>query len=92
MSSLEIAFPGYVRDIIVRLNGAGYSAYAVGGCVRDSILGRVPHDWDVTTSAVPERVVSLFSAEPFAICASAGIRHGTVVVKHRSCETVEVTT
>ena len=92
MSSLEIAFPGYVLDIIARLNGAGYSAYAVGGCVRDSILGRVPHDWDVTTSAVPERVVSLFSAEPFAVCDIAGIRHGTVLVKHRCGETVEITT
>ncbi len=58
-----------------RLTEAGYEAYCVGGCVRDSLLGRAPEDWDITTSALPEQVKSLFSNT-----VDTGIRHGTVMV------------
>ena len=50
---MKINMPQDVRFIIEQLNNAGYEAYAVGGCVRDSLLGREPNDWDITTSATP---------------------------------------
>ena len=46
--------------LLARLHGAGYAAYAVGGCVRDSLLGRTPQDWDLCTSARPKQVLALF--------------------------------
>ena len=56
-----IKLPVDVANIIRILEEAGYEAYAVGGCVRDSILGREPSDWDITTSALPQQVKELFS-------------------------------
>ena len=50
---MQIQLPEKVQYIIQALEGAGFEAYAVGGCVRDSLLGRVPDDWDITTSARP---------------------------------------
>ena len=67
--------PDDVRTIIRTLIDAGYEAWAVGGCVRDSLLGRVPKDWDITTSALPQMIKSLF---PRTI--DTGIEHGTVTV------------
>lgn len=61
--------------ILDRLHRAGYEAYAVGGCVRDSILGRVPGDWDITTNALPEDTKKLFKRT-----IDTGIEHGTVTV------------
>ena len=55
-----IELPEKVSVIIDRLKEAGYDAYAVGGCVRDSALGRVPQDWDITTSARPQQVKEIF--------------------------------
>ena len=55
---MEIQLPQKVQFIIETLNQAGFEAYAVGGCVRDSILGRKPDHWDITTSARPEEVKS----------------------------------
>ena len=52
---MNIQLPPPVERAIQRLNAAGYEAYAVGGCVRDSLLCRVPDDWDITTSAAPEQ-------------------------------------
>ncbi len=52
----QIHLPDRVRYIIAKLEAAGYEAYAVGGCVRDSLLGRKPNDWDVTTSAKPQQI------------------------------------
>ena len=60
------------------LHGAGHAAYAVGGCVRDSLLGQAPHDWDLCTSARPEQVMELFGEEK---CIPTGLQHGTVTVK-----------
>lgn len=71
----KILLPEKVQSILNTLQGAGYEAYAVGGCVRDSILGRKPNDWDVTTSALPEQVKALFQRT-----VDTGLRHGTVTV------------
>lgn len=72
---MRIEMPGKVKQIIRRLTEYGFEAYAVGGCVRDSILGRDPHDWDITTSARPMQVKELFSHT-----VDTGIQHGTVTV------------
>ncbi len=72
---MQIQLPDKVHKIINILEEAGYEAYAVGGCVRDSILGRKPDDWDITTSAEPEETKRLF-----ARTIDTGIRHGTVTV------------
>ena len=72
---MRISLPKNVNVIIESLEAAGYEAYAVGGCVRDSILGREPEDWDITTSALPEEVKAIF---PRTI--DTGIEHGTVTV------------
>ena len=61
------------------LHAAGYAAYAVGGCVRDSLLGRTAHDWDLCTSALPQQVMELFGA---AQCIPTGLQHGTVTIKY----------
>ena len=72
---MEIKIPSKVKTILDTLEKAGYEAYAVGGCVRDSILGRVPDDWDITTSAAPEQVKALFRRT-----VDTGLAHGTVTV------------
>ena len=56
----ELHVPAVVVDVISKLQGAGFEAYAVGGCVRDLLAGRTPEDWDVTTSAAPENIRELF--------------------------------
>ena len=66
-----------VSDLITRLEQAGYSAYAVGGCVRDSLLSLEPHDWDLCTSALPEEMLEVFRGEHVA---ETGLRHGTLTV------------
>lgn len=79
--------PREVCAVLQTLERAGHEAYIVGGCVRDILMGKPPHDWDVTTSALPEETMALF--DHFAI--PTGLRHGTVTV--RSGETAcEVTT
>ena len=70
------------------LHRAGYAAYAVGGCVRDSLLGLVPHDWDLCTSALPQQVIGLFGAQQ---CIPTGLQHGTVTVKQNGA-LYEITT
>ena len=65
--------------LLARLHGAGYAAYAVGGCVRDSLLGRIPQDWDLCTSARPEQVLALFGEGQ---CIPTGLQHGTVTIKY----------
>ena len=83
---MHIKLPEKVKYIISRLEKNGYEAYAVGGCVRDSILDRVPEDWDITTSAKPEEVKKLFQAT-----IDTGLQHGTVTVVIEK-EGYEVTT
>ena len=83
---IRIAVPQKGQHIIETLQHAGFEAYVVGGCVRDSILGRKPQDWDITTSARPEQVKALF---PRTI--DTGLQHGTVTVMLQG-EGFEVTT
>jgi len=75
MGKIKIDMPRNVGEIINTLENAGFEAFAVGGCVRDAVLGRVPADWDITTSAMPEEVKGLFSRT-----IDTGIQHGTVTV------------
>lgn len=72
---MNIQLPEKVQQIIKTLQSHGYEAYAVGGCVRDSLLGRTPGDWDITTSALPEETKALFD-KTF----DTGIEHGTITV------------
>ena len=74
------------EKILYILNGKGYEAYVVGGCVRDTIMGSVPGDWDVTTSAKPEEIKACFQNTY-----DTGIKHGTVTVRMEN-ENFEVTT
>lgn len=80
-------FPAQVRAILSRLEQAGFAACAVGGCVRDTLLGRVPEDWDVATAARPEQTAALFAGHSVP----TGARHGTVTVRQDGLS-VEVTT
>ncbi len=75
MSDLRINMPEDVAHIIKVLEENGHEAFAVGGCVRDAIMGRIPHDWDITTSAKPEEVKALFRRT-----IDTGIQHGTVTI------------
>ena len=81
-----INLPEKVKYIIERITDAGYEAYAVGGCVRDSLLMRIPDDWDITTSAAPLEIKAIFGHT-----IDTGIRHGTVTVMIEG-EGFEVTT
>ena len=83
---MQIVLPKKVNKIIRTLQDAGYEAYAVGGCVRDSLLGKTPNDWDITTSADPYEVKSLFRRT-----FDTGIKHGTVTVLMGN-DSYEVTT
>ena len=75
-------------ELLHALHAAGHAAYAVGGCVRDSLLGLTPHDWDLCTSALPQQVMELFGAQR---CIPTGLQHGTVTVK-QSGALYEITT
>ena len=75
-------------ELLDTLHKAGYAAYVVGGCVRDSLLGLTPHDWDLCTSALPQQVMGLFGAQR---CIPTGLQHGTVTVK-QSGALYEITT
>lgn len=83
-----ITIPDYARTVLERLERYGFEAYVVGGCVRDSLMGRVPKDWDVCTNALPEEVLRVF--RKFHVI-KTGLQHGTVTVMVNR-EPVEVTT
>lgn len=83
---MQIKIPHQVEQIIEMLNKHGFEAYAVGGCVRDALLNRIPEDWDITTSARPEQVKALFRRT-----IDTGIQHGTVTIMEGK-EGYEVTT
>jgi tRNA nucleotidyltransferase (CCA-adding enzyme) len=72
---MHIKLPSSVKMVLDSLEAAGFEAYAVGGCVRDSVLGRTPDDWDVTTSALPMEIKRVFRRT-----VDTGIEHGTVTV------------
>lgn len=74
-SKLKITVPDKAGHILKTIQAAGFEAYVVGGCVRDSLLGKEPQDWDITTSATPEQVKALF---PRTV--DTGLQHGTVTV------------
>ena len=76
-SILNSQVPAPAREALSRLEAAGFAACLVGGCVRDSFLGRVPGDWDVTTSALPEQTETVFAGERII---ETGLKHGTVTV------------
>jgi len=78
--------PRYVKDILFKLQSRGFSAYLVGGCVRDILLEKHPQDWDICTDALPDQILSLFSNSKLT-----GSKHGTVTVSHKG-RSVEITT
>ncbi len=82
----QLPLPQDVAYLLQQLNQHGYEAYVVGGCVRDSLLGKTPGDWDITTSATPEEVKAVFS-HTF----DTGIQHGTVTVVYHHTN-YEITT
>ena len=85
---MTIPMDAGAAELLHALHAAGHAAYAVGGCVRDSLLGSTPHDWDLCTSARPEQVLELFGPER---CIPTGLQHGTVTVK-QSGALYEITT
>lgn len=85
---MPITIPSYALAVVERLERYGFEAYVVGGCVRDSLMGRVPQDWDVCTNALPEEVLRVFRR--FHVI-KTGLQHGTVTVMSER-QPVEVTT
>ena len=84
---MKIKLPAYINTVIDTLEANGYEAYAVGGCVRDILMGRTPHDFDVCTSALPSEIKSCFDGEKVI---PTGEKHGTVTLIGK--EPVEITT
>lgn len=83
-----VIIPKVVEQCIEKLNNAGFEGFIVGGCVRDSIIGRVPNDWDVCTSALPDETKTVFKKYKTV---DVGIAHGTVAVVFPE-ESIEITT
>ncbi len=84
---MNFPVPKTINNALITLQNAGFEAFVVGGCVRDTLLGKTPQDYDITTSATPEQVMSLF---PHTI--PTGIKHGTVTVVFENNEKTEITT
>ena len=84
----KINIPGSVKLIIDVLENNGYEAFAVGGCVRDSIIGRQIHDWDICTSATPDEMLEIFKDKKVI---ETGLKHGTITVVVKG-ESYELTT
>ena len=74
---VQIEIPDYVNKLMAKLNDAGYEAWCVGGCVRDSLLGRIPEDWDLAVSSLPPETKQVFSDYPTF---DVGMRLGTISV------------
>ena len=87
---MKINLPQDVEIIFNLLNTSGYKSYAVGGCVRDSLLNKTPKDWDITTNALPDEVVNIFQSNGHKVIPT-GLKHGTVTIVLNS-EHYEVTT
>lgn len=88
MSKFTIEIPSKINCALQTLQEAGYEAYIVGGCVRDALLGKEPHDWDITTSATPAEIQKIFRSFQQIL---TGIKHGTVIVIAHG-EPIEITT
>lgn len=88
MVKFKINIPADANELIHTLQNNGHSAYIVGGCVRDSILGRTPHDWDICTSATPSEMLEIFKDRKII---ETGLQHGTVTVVVNG-EPYEITT
>ena len=84
-----IKLPDTVNLILSQLENSGYEAYCVGGCVRDSLMGKEPSDWDICTAAKPHETAEVF--ENFKIVNTNGLKHGTVTVVIKS-KPYEITT
>ena len=85
---MDLQIPGYVEKLMEKLERAGYRAWVVGGCVRDSLLGLTPHDWDLCTTALPDQTAEVFSDLPLI---RNGEKHGTIAV-YTEGKLVEITT
>ncbi len=89
---IKLELPIEVEDILTVLNNYGCEGYVVGGCVRDSLMGRVPHDWDICTDALPEFTTKIFSGLNYKVI-ETGIKHGTItVIPQNSNNQYEITT
>jgi tRNA nucleotidyltransferase (CCA-adding enzyme) len=84
----EMEIPPQVASTLERLEDAGFSAYVVGGCVRDALMGSEPHDWDIATSALPKQVKEVFADKRVL---ETGLRHGTVTLLLKG-QPLEITT
>ena len=89
MTAFSIQPPRQVLSLLDRLESAGFEAWVVGGCVRDSLLGKVPFDWDVTTSARPEETAACLEGERLL---QTGAAHGTVALIPQEGRPIEITT
>ena len=85
---MKISIPEKVNELLIELNRNGFEAFIVGGCVRDSILGKTPHDWDICTNAKPDGIKECLSKYHTI---DTGIKHGTVSVEIDK-EIFEITT
>lgn len=88
--NFKINIPRHAQWIIHELNDMGYNAYVVGGCVRDSLLGKHPKDWDICTNAKPEAIIDIFRSRKVEVI-ETGLQHGTVTL-HFITDDYEVTT
>ena len=89
MKNVTISVPAPAAALLDELEAAGYEAWLVGGCVRDSLLGSTPGDWDVTTSALPEEMQRVFAGRRVI---ETGLKHGTLTVLADDRMPVEITT
>ncbi len=87
--NISIQPPPEVEAALERLEAAGHQAWCVGGCVRDSLLGKTPFDWDITTSALPQETKACFAGERLV---EVGISHGTVALVGKTGHPIEITT
>lgn len=87
-TDIDIQLPNYITKAIDMLNAGGFSAYLVGGCVRDSVMGKLPHDYDIATSALPEETTRIFENYPTI---ATGLKHGTLTVVING-KPIEITT
>lgn len=82
MNDVKINIPREVKKILTVFHNKGYKAYIVGGCVRDSIIGRCPNDWDITTNATPKDINYIFKHSGLYTVIPTGIKHGTMTLYH----------